>query len=165
MVSRSELARELLPETDDYPLPQPRCYWPFPADAAQAAAIIDPSPQISRSFRPPFGKFEAENRTDRTPDCPQALAVNSLLTQSRKNAQDTTKGGFLMAQNAWILEVLHDMVAFAKLNDMPKSAQLLQDSTEALTVELEDELAEFSAQEARDTIIEFPKFQTESSLE
>jgi len=70
-----------------------------------------------------------------------------------------------MAQNAWILEVLHDMVAFAKLNDMPKSAQLLQDSTEALTVELEDELAEFSAQEARDTIIEFPKFQTESSLE
>lgn len=65
MVSRSEPARKLLPETDDYPLPWPPRHWPFTANAAQAVAIHDPSPQrAARSFKPPFGKLELEIRPD-----------------------------------------------------------------------------------------------------
>jgi hypothetical protein len=80
MASQSEPARKLLPGTGDYPLPWSPRRWLFPANAAQAVAIHDPSPQsAARSFKPPFGKLESEIRPDGNPDCPQALALLPLL--------------------------------------------------------------------------------------
>ena len=94
-----------------------------------------------------------------------SMVVNVLLIQRRKSVERNNLRWFLMAQNGWILEVIRDMVIFAHMNDLPKSAQVLQDTAEALSLELEREQTERPKRDTKSNIVEFPNVLAGNSFE
>ena len=52
-----------------------------------------------------------------------------------------------MTQKTWLIDVLHDMVEFARMNDMPVSARVLRDAAEMLSSELAEEFSDSLTQE------------------
>jgi len=94
-----------------------------------------------------------------------SMVVNVLLIQRRKSVEGNNLRWFLMAQNGWILEVIRDIVIFAHMNDLPKSAQVLQDTAEALSLELEREQTERPKRDTKSNIVEFPNVLAGNSFE